>query len=254
MDKLIKPGRIIFATGIIGLGILSFISKDFIVGRPPAWTAGLAVNPVLAYISGAILIIASIAIIITKKSGLAALLIAVLIFLLSILRHIPHFMNDWPNAYKSMALFGGALIIAASFFREDSNTITGSRFDGSLQKNLAVTGSILLAAFFIACGYAHFKFAQFVKDFIPAYIPFHSFWTYFCGICLFAGGAGLIIPRTRRWAALLSGIMVAGWFILLHIPRFIANTHDVSDRMGLCESFTFIGIFLVLAGMLSGEK
>jgi hypothetical protein len=56
---------------------------------------------------------------------------------------------------------------------------------------------------------------------------------------LFAGGAGLLIPPTRKWAALLSGI---------------ANTNDVSDRMGLCESFTFIGIFFVLAGMFSGKK
>jgi uncharacterized membrane protein len=254
MTKSLKSGRFIFATGITGLGIICFISKDFIVGRPPAWPAGFEVNPALAYVSGAILIIAAIAIVFTKKGGIAALLIAVLIFLLSILRHIPHFMDDWPNAYKSLALFGGALIIASSFFREDSNTITGSRFDGSLQKSLVVSGCILLAAFFIASGYAHFKFAAFVKDFIPAYIPFHVFWTYFCGICLLAGGAGLLIPQTRRLAALLSGIMIAGWFLLLHIPRFIANIHDVSDRMGLCESFTFIGIFFVLAGMLSGNK
>ena len=251
MDKLINPGRIIFAIGIMGLGIICFISKDFIVGRPPAWPAGFEVNPLLAYVSGAILIISAIAIIFTKKAGLAALLIAVLIFLLSVLRHIPHFMNDWVNAYKSMALFGGALIIASSFFKEDSDTITGSRF-GRLQKSLVGTGLLLLATFFIACGYAHFKFAEFIKTFIPAYIPFHAFWTYFCGICLFAGGAGLLIDQTRRWAALFSGIMISGWFILLHIPRFIANTSDVSDRMGLCESFTFIGIFFVLAGMLSG--
>jgi uncharacterized membrane protein len=253
MEKLTKPGRIIFAIGIIALGILCFISKDFIVGRPPVWPDGWAINPVLAYVSGAVLIIAAIAMLITNEAGLASLLIAILIFLLSVLRHIPHFMNDWANAYKSMALFGGALIVSASFFKEDSNSITGSRF-GGMQKNFLAVGIILLAVFFIACGYAHFKFAEFVKDFIPAYIPFHNFWTYFCGICLFAGGVGLLIPQTRRWAALLSGLMIAGWFILLHIPRFITNLNDVSDRMGLCESFTFTGICFVLAGMSPGKK
>jgi len=53
---------------------------------------------------------------------------------------------------------------------------------------------------------------------------------------------------------LLSGIMLMGWFVLLHIPRFIANTNDVSDRMGLCESFSFAGIFFVLAGILARYK
>ena len=106
----------------------------------------------------------------------------------------------------------------------------------------------------IAGGYAHFKFASFVIDYIPAYIPFHVFWTYFCGICLFAGGIGLLIPPLSKWAALFSGIMLSGWFVLLHIPRFIANMNDASDRMGLFESFTLAGIFFTLAGVLSGVK
>jgi hypothetical protein len=43
--------------------------------------------------------------------------------------------------------------------------------------------------------------------------------------------------------------MIFGWFVLLHIPRFLANVNDASDRLGLCESFTFAGILFVLAGM-----
>jgi len=254
MNKLLKPGRIIFAIGIIALSVLCIISKDFIVGRPPAWPAGWTVNPALAYISAALMIIAAIIILLTKKGGLAALLIAVLIFLFSVLRHLPHFMDDWVNTYKSMALFGGAAIIAASFFKEDNKTITGSRFNGSLEKSLFIGGTILIAVFLIICGYAHFKYAAFVKDLIPAYIPFRVFWTYFCGICLIAGGVGLLLPFIRRYAAFLSGIMIAGWFILLHIPRFIANTSDTSDRMGVCESFTFVGILFVLAAMFSGKR
>ena len=114
---------------------------------------------------------------------------------------------------------------------------------------MIVFGSVVLAVFFTSAGYAHFKFAAFVADFIPSYIPFRTFWAYFCGICLFAAGAGLLIPQIRKWAALLAGIMLIGWFILLHIPRFAANINDASDRMGLCESFTFAGICFVLAAM-----
>src|SRR5882762_4574794 len=249
MTKLINPGRIIFAVGIIGLGILCIISKDFIVGRPPAWPTGIEVNPALADISGIALILAAMAILAKKKAGLAALLIAGLILLLSVLRHLPNFMNDWGNAYKSMALLGGTLIVASSFFKEDGQITPRFRIDERWRKRLVLTGCFLLGVFFIAMGYAHFKFADFVIDYIPAYIPFHAFWTYFCGVCLLAGGLGLLLPPTRKWAALLSGIMVLGWFILLHIPRFIANTRDASDRMGLCESFTIAGVFFVLAGI-----
>jgi uncharacterized membrane protein YphA (DoxX/SURF4 family) len=240
-----------YAVGIVALAVLCMISNDFIVGRPPAWPAGFNINPALAYISGLALIVAAIAIMLQRKARSAALLISALIFFLSVLRHLPNFMNDWLNAYKSLALVGGSFIIAASFPAQDLKKDSAIRAKERWSGILLTTGSILLAAFFIACGYAHFKFVEFIKSFIPSYIPFPVFWAYFCGICLFAGGLGLLIPPTRRLAALLSGMMVLGWFLLLHIPRFIAHTNDASDRMGLCESFALAGIFFVLAGMLS---
>src|SRR5262245_12778079 len=103
MNTLLKPGRLIFATGMLALGVVCFIAKDFIVGRPPAWPESLHVNPILAYVSGSLIILAALAIIANKKGGHAALLIAILIFFLAILRHAPAFMNDWLNAYKAMA-------------------------------------------------------------------------------------------------------------------------------------------------------
>src|ERR1700730_11953162 len=121
MEKLIKPGRIIFAFGIIALSILGMISKDFIIGRPPAWPLNFGINPALAYISGAILILAAIAILFNRKAVIASLIIAILILLLSVLRHLIQFMNDWLNAYKAIALFRGALVVAGSFQKEDRN-------------------------------------------------------------------------------------------------------------------------------------
>jgi hypothetical protein len=75
------------------------------------------------------------------------------------------------------------------------------------------------------------------------------FWTYFCGVCLIAGGIGILLRPTIHLASLLLGIMIFGWFLLLHIPRFIANMNDPSDRMGLCESFAFAGVFFTLAAI-----
>ena len=247
MKKQITAGRIIYATGIFGLAVVCIISKDFIVGRPPAWPAGFHINPAFAWLTAVVLMISAIEIFGNRKARFAAFLIAAFIFFFSVLRHLPVFMNDWANAYKSLALVGGSLIIGCSFPKQVVRP--GSRLDPIL----ITIGVIFLSAFFIAAGYAHFKFAEFVDTLIPAYIPLHTFWTYFCGVCLLAGGIGLLIPQTRRVAALLSGIMVLGWFLLLHIPRFLANVNDASDRMGLFESFTFVGIFFVLAGISSGS-
>lgn len=240
MHILTRIGRVIFSIGMITLGFLSVIVKDFIIGRPPAGTTGFN-NSALVYFSAAAVIVAALLILLQKKIRTASYSIALLILVFSVSRHALSGFTDWLNTYKALALVGGALIITSTAV-QPSKDIS------------AWAGRILLAAFFIAGGYAHFKFAGFVETFIPDYIPFRNFWAYFCGICLIAGGIGILIPQTVKWAALLSGIMIAGWFVLLHIPRFLANTQDASDRMGLFESFTFAGICFALAGIFSTKK
>jgi len=261
MSKLLIPGRIIFSMGIIGLGVLQFFAKDYIVGRPPspAWSADIPGKIIWAYISGIFLIIAGLAIILKKKGGLAAFMVGVMIILCSfLLRNIPQMLiSSWEdilwsiNAYKSLALSGGAFIIAASFFIEENR-----KSNGFFTKKFFITlGCIFLAVFFIVSGMAHFKFHNFIiNDFIPAYIPFHAFWTYFCGIALLASGVGLLIKQTRKWAAVLAGLMILIWFFTLHIPRAFAAPRDLTEWMGVCESFSFSGILFVLAAISSQNE
>jgi uncharacterized membrane protein len=241
VNRLLFLGRALYALALIGLGALCFLGKDFIIGRPPPWPPSFTAAPVLGYVTGAMIVLSSLAIFLRRSGYAAGLVNAALIFFLSVARHLPHFMDDWLNSYKSMALAGGSLIIAASFSDRGS-------------KGFLVLGKVGLSAFFIACGYAHFKFHDFVRDFVPAYIPFHSFFATFTGLCLIAGGVGIWIPAVKKWAALLSGIMVAAWFVLLHIPRFLTDPKNVSDQMGLAESLAIAGIFFVLTVALSSNR
>ena len=253
--KLIKPGRIIFALGIISLGVLQFFAHDYVLGRPPApdwpaWTVSVPGKQAWAYLSGSLVIIAGFAIILNKKAGLAAIFIGVLFLAYSfLLRHLTA-MSDTGNGYKSLALGGGAFIVAASLF---GNKRPGSG-NSLTNNNLKLTGCIFISLFFFWAGIAHFKFDEFVINFIPSYMPFRTFWTYFCGIALLAGATGLIFIHTRKLAAALSGLMILLWFILLHIPRTVQAPQDFAEWMGLFESFSFGGILFVLAGLSSTEK
>jgi uncharacterized membrane protein len=252
-------GRKMFGLGMLYLAVLSLISQDFIIGRPPL----INTNPILADVLSIIVIVASLLIIFNHRTGgITALLIALLIFVFTFLvRYLPSLINGtfegalWQlNGYKTLALIGGALIVSLSFFEESGNRPVPFLEKYNAVKYFKLIGSLTLAAFLIISGFAHFKYADFVTEFIPSYIPFHAFWTYFCGVCLIAGGIGLLISFTRKLAALLSGIMILSWFVLLHIPRIIANINDPSDRMGLGESFAFAGIFFVLTGLFSKEN
>lgn len=104
-------------------------------------------------------------------------------------------MSDTGNGYKSLALGGGAFIIATSFL-EKERPGSGNSF---INNNLVLTGCLFISLFFFWAGIAHFKFHEFVINFIPAYIPARAFWTYFCGIALLAGGIGLILRKQESW-------------------------------------------------------
>ncbi|MEO6328148.1 MAG: hypothetical protein ABIO55_04415 [Ginsengibacter sp.] len=260
MRKLITPGRMMFALGIIALGILQFFIKDFIIGRPPSppWSSDIPGKLAWAYISAICIIIAALAIIIQQKAISAALFIALIIIVCSfLLRHLPDTFGNtfegivWRiNAYKSLALAGGAFIVAASFLKAERSYKNKIYSRGSL----VFSGCVLIALFMFMSGLAHFKFDEFVKNFIPSYIPAHGFWTYFAAVALMAGGAGLIFRITRKWAALFSAIMILLWFLLLHIPRTVAAPKDFMEWMGIFESFAFSGILFVLSGLSSQKE
>lgn len=253
MHKLIQPGRIIFAIGIAALGILQFLVKDFIIARPPApiWATDITGKHAWAYISGLLLVIFAIAIVLKIKARAAAISMAILIFIGSFLtRNLPDMASVtkvenllWKvNAWKTLGLCGGALIVAASFSRQ--------------KKYLLTAGYIALAVFLIICGLAHFKFADFTKTLIPAYIGNGLFWTYFSAIALLAGGIGIIFSPTRKYAGLLAGVMIFLWFVLLHIPRAIqlpplSSVPIYGEWMGVFESFAFSGAFFALSGQSS---
>jgi uncharacterized membrane protein YphA (DoxX/SURF4 family) len=189
-----------------------------------------------------------VAILLIKKAGIAALVIAVMVLLFSVFRN-PDFSPDAVSAYKALAFFGGALILFSSYLPQDSGIKNRLFSNKAFAQWIFTFGYLLVAVFFIICGRAHFKWADGVQYLIPEYIPWRLFWTYFAGVCLYAGGVGLLLPQTRRLAAVLSGIMVLGWFFLLHLPRFASNPTDPDTRLEVWEAFAVVGIFFVIAGM-----
>ena len=79
------------------------------------------------------------------------------------------------------------------------------------------------------------------------------FWTYFAAIALIAGGVGLLIPKTARLAATLSGIMLFSWVFLVHIPLAI-STHTVSEVSRGFQALQDSAVAFMLAGTVGIQK
>ena len=81
----------------------------------------------------------------------------------------------------------------------------------------------LLAALFIGTGVLHFVIPRGYESIVPHFLPARRFLVYLSGACELAGGVGLLVPRTRRAAAL--------GLIALLAAVFPANVQMLADAV-----------------------
>ncbi|HEX5167824.1 MAG TPA: hypothetical protein VFW11_01525 [Cyclobacteriaceae bacterium] len=255
MKRLTLIGSLFFAIALCGIGIEHFIYKDFMIGRAPAWPGGVSGKIGWAYLTGAIFIIIGILVIARRKARLPLVLGGVLIFLWAFIRQIPVLVSssllsgDWTSAGKALTFFGGCLVMASTFPRIPGDHRSTLITIVNREDELILTGRIALGVFMIISGIQHFMYIPFVASLIPGWFPGNAiFYTKLAGILLIAGGLGLFISPTAKWAAFLTGVMIFLWFWIVHLPRVSVS---VSDNIAVFEALGVSGIAFAIAGSLS---
>ncbi len=235
MNGISTLGRLFFATSIVALGLRQLLTGEFVRLVPPlpAW---IPWHPFWPYLVGVVLIVAGAAIGIGtgRMVRWASLVLGAMILFAFLFLHLPQAAADplvgfkWTNPCKALAMLG-AVILLAGFRR------------------VSFLGPLFLAGFLILGGIQHFVYADFVTQLVPAWIPGRHAWTYLTGVALIAGGVGMLVPKTARLAALMSGIMMFLWVVLLHIPRALADLGDIGETSGVFEALALSGAAFILA-------
>jgi len=255
---IVSIGRVFVAIALVAFGIQQFLFGDFVAGRARPWPTDVPGRMLWALSSGALLVATGGAIVwATAKvssqhtARRLAVVTGMTIFGWAFVRHVPiaiadsNFGGAWTALGKALALSGGALAVAGS--------LSGTPHSRRVPINMGRAG---LGLFMIASGIQHFLFAQFVKTFVPAWIPGALFWTYFAGMALIAGGGGLMVPLTARAAGTASGLMVFIWLLILHIPRAVSASAAQSrnEWIAVFEALAFSGIALVVTAATSARE
>lgn len=250
MAKIVLLGRYLFAVAVAASGLRQVFSGEFVRLAPgfPGWIPWPAI---WARLIGVFMVLIGTAILVGRRKRLAAIVLASLIFLLFLSLQLPLAISNplvgyrWTNPAKTMALCGGAILLAGIQFDAE----TGGR-PAALRPmgRLVFAGPAFLGIFLFICGFQHFDYADFVDTLVPVWIPpSPRFWTWFAGAALVAGGVGVVLPRTARLAAFLSGLMVFLWVLLLHIPRAI-QLKSLFELDGVFEALAISGVALLVAG------
>ena len=234
MSRFAAVGRVCFGAALAGAGLMQLINRDFvrIVPKLPTWMPVPGVWPV---VTGARLLAIGLALLANRKTSAAANLLVALLLLSFVVQRIPEIMANpgagfvWTNPAKVLALAGGALLLART------NAV------------VATIAAWWLGIFLLICGAQHFAYAGFVDTLVPAWMPpGPRFWTYFTAVALLAGGAGVIIPRTRRRAGFWTGVMILLWVPLVHGLRTLAQP-NAFELAGVFEALALGGIAWLVA-------
>jgi uncharacterized membrane protein len=105
----------------------------------------------------------------------------------------------------------------------------------------------LAGPFFIGAGALHFVKPVPYRAIVPPYIPAPDAMVALSGVAEAAGGLGLLVPTTRRWAgwwlvATLIAIFPANIEMALHPERY--EQHVPGGRAGLYARLPFQAVFI----------
>jgi uncharacterized membrane protein len=254
MNNLAGVGRFFLAIPMVAFGAQHFAYLDFVTRVFPKLPTWIPAHAFLACVLGAILLGAGAAMMVEKAARPTALLLGAIILGSFTLLYLPSLLTTppntglWTRAGKALALSGGSFLVAGSLsVKLDSPTNALAGVMKTLESFIPM-GRYFLAAFLILCGIEHFIVVEFVTSLVPSWIPGGVFWTYFTGVALIAGGVGMCVPLTSRLAAILSGLMIFVWFLVLHIPRAAANLSSSNETTAVFEALAMSGAaFLVAA-------
>ncbi len=257
MEILNKAGRYFYGIGITGIGIQHWAYRDFRPVILPEWPLWMHRFPIEATGAGAALIFAAIMICLSKKPREAALITggAMLLFFLAF--HLPYMVfvspntaipGAWSNPLKLLAFSGGAFAIAGSLPVKEQAAHKISALYRFLELFIP-WGRVFFSITMIVFGIDHFIYTEFVASLVPAWIPGHNFWTYFAAVALVGSGVCIILKIKLRLIAMLLGIMIFLWLILLHIPRaVVALPPDNGNELtSVFEALAFSGVAFVIA-------
>jgi uncharacterized membrane protein len=248
--RTIAMGRLFYALGIIGIGAQHFYNGDFVQVILPSFPPWISAQYFWVCVAGIGLIITGTAIIIGTGARAAAMVLGGALLAVLLIRDIPwqvatnpSVLGAWTNCFKALTLSGGAFVVAGSLPRQGS-----ARWD----RRFVDFGCFAIAVTAATFGVDHFIYSEFVASLVPAWMPGHVFWTYFCGAALFAAGAGMILRIQARLAAGLLGAMIFAWLLMLHIPLAIADPHSGNGNQwtSVFEALSFSGIAIMLSRLL----
>jgi len=214
-----QPAVSLFAIGLIGLGTLSVIYRDFAFDwqRVPAFQPG---RDVLAVLCGLFMIAVSVALLFRATAAMAArfllpFLLAWQCLKIPALIAAPQIEAVWLGFGEIAMLLAGGLVVFARF--------SGLENSGSFVRHITEERGIRIARIIfgmalLPVGLSHIFYVGITASMIPSWLPFRVALAYLTGVGQMACGLGVLLSIFPRVAAFIETGMLTLFAFLVWGP------------------------------------
>jgi uncharacterized membrane protein YphA (DoxX/SURF4 family) len=222
MTRAQQPALLLFAVGMMGLGVLALIYGDFaLVWQPVAdWVPG---RTALAYGSGVLMLAAGAALLFRATVAWAVRILFPYLIVWALLKvpalvAAPQIEGVWLGLGELTFLLAGGWTLFATL-----GEIPPASVFASLSGERGVrTARIVFAVSLVPIGLSHLMYAQATAGYVPVWLPDRIFWAYLTGVGQIACGIGVLIGLWPRVAATAEACMVSLFTLLVWAPAILA--------------------------------
>jgi uncharacterized membrane protein len=250
--RIIALGHLLFAIGLVGLGVLSLGSGDFAyTWQPvPAWVIH---RETLAYGSGLLLLGAGIGLLVKRIARPSTLImttyLATWVLLLQSPRvaHAPANVGMWLGLSENLVLVCGGWILFLSLAGSEYNLRPKFLADPRVPQFLFGFSSVVL-------GLSHFVYADATAGMVPAWLPDRLGFAYLTGAGHFAAGLAILFATVPRLAATLEASMISLFVLMVHVPGVSSQPASRLQWTMLFVALAQAGAAWVVAGSLRASS
>jgi uncharacterized membrane protein len=219
-----QPAVSLFAVGMIGLGIVALIYRDFaLVWQPvPEWVPGRAA---LAVASGVLMLLCGAGLLFRATAAWAVRILLPYLVLWALLKvpalfAAPGMEGVYLGLGELTMLLSGGWILFARLADMDGRLgfLTGERGVRAAE--------ILFGISVIPVGLSHLVYGKITADYVPAWLPFRIGWAYLTGAGQIASGLGIVFKVLPRVAATAEAIQITLYTFLIWAVAVVAKPTD----------------------------
>jgi uncharacterized membrane protein len=256
MHRIQPLPRAVFASGLIGVGLVGLRFGDFagVLQEFPAWVPA---RTAIVCAAAALMLSGGIGLLFERTAAWSARVLFCYLALWVLLLNAPIVLKaplvevNWQGLAEIMVMLAGGWVLFAAFTAPPD----GARPNFAAGTRGIRHAQLLFGLALPPLGLAHFVYLDLTAPLVPAWLPYHTSWACLTGAAQIAAGFGVLFSVRPRLAAALEAAMLTAFTVLVWIPRIIAAPADGGIWSELTISWAIsAGAWVVAASLPRNDR